>query len=77
MVHFMKREFTAVINKVGRWHIGWIEEVPGINTQGRTMKEVRENLREALLLVLEENKKIYALKQYTAHRETFRVAVPV
>ncbi|MBI5167255.1 MAG: type II toxin-antitoxin system HicB family antitoxin [candidate division NC10 bacterium] len=47
----MKGEFTAVIEKRGRWYVGYVEEIPGVNTQGRTLKEVRENLKEALLLI--------------------------
>ena len=38
--------------------MGWFEEIPGVNTQGETLKEVKENLKEALLLVLETNKLI-------------------
>ena len=36
--------------------MGWIEEIPGVNTQGETLKEVKENLKEALLLILETNR---------------------
>lgn len=56
----MEREFTAVFEKRGRWYVGWIEEIPGVNTQGRTLKEVRENLKEALELVLETNRELGA-----------------
>ncbi len=56
MTPMAKRQFTAVYKKAGRWYLGWVEEIPGVNTQGKTLKEVRENLREALLLVLETNR---------------------
>lgn len=49
----MEREFTAVLEKKGRWYVGYVEEIPGVNTQGKTLKETRENLREALQLILE------------------------
>lgn len=52
----VKRQFTAVYRKSGKWYLGWIEEIPGVNTQGRTKKEVKENLLDALLLVLETNR---------------------
>lgn len=52
----MKRKFTAVYRKRGKWYLGWIEEISGVNTQGRTMAEARENLKEALTLVLEANR---------------------
>jgi len=52
----MTREFTANYKKSGKWYLGWIEEIPGANTQGKTLKEVKENLKEAVLLILETNK---------------------
>jgi len=52
----MARQFTAIYKKSGKWYLGWIEEIPGVNTQGRTLKEVKENLKEALLLILETNR---------------------
>jgi predicted RNase H-like HicB family nuclease len=48
--------FTAVIQKVEEGYIGFVEEIPGANTQGETIEEVRENLKEAIQLVLEANK---------------------
>lgn len=52
----MDRQFTAIYKKTGNWYLGWIEKIPGVNTQGKTLKEIKENLREALLLILETNK---------------------
>jgi predicted RNase H-like HicB family nuclease len=52
----MEREFTAIIEKKGRWYVGTVEEIPGVNTQGRTLREVRRNLKEALALILESNR---------------------
>jgi predicted RNase H-like HicB family nuclease len=49
----MQREFTAVIEKKGLWYVGTVEEIPGVNTQGRTLAEVRRNLKEAVTLILE------------------------
>ena len=49
----MVREFTAIYKKSGKWYLGWIEEIPGANTQGKTLKEVKENLKEAVLLILQ------------------------
>ena len=59
----MSREFTGVIEKREKWYIGYIEEIPGVNTQGKTLKEVRENLREALYLIIEANKELAARNQ--------------
>ncbi|MEK7545554.1 MAG: type II toxin-antitoxin system HicB family antitoxin [Patescibacteria group bacterium] len=44
---------TAVYQKRGKWYLGWVEEIPGVNTQGRTLAEAKRNLKEALGLVLE------------------------
>ncbi|OGZ20340.1 MAG: hypothetical protein A2654_00275 [Candidatus Nealsonbacteria bacterium RIFCSPHIGHO2_01_FULL_43_31] len=52
----MARQFTAIYKKSGKWYLGWIEEIPGVNTQGKTLKETKENLKEALLLILETNR---------------------
>ena len=54
----MSREFTGVIEKRGNWYVGYVEELPGVNTQGRTLKEVRENLREAAQLIVEANREL-------------------
>ena len=48
--------FTAVYKKVPEGYIGFVEEMPGANTQGKTLKEARANLQEAVVLVLEANK---------------------
>lgn len=52
----MKREFTATYQKRGKWYLGWVEEIPGVNTQWRTFRETKANLREALSLMLEANR---------------------
>ena len=71
-----KREFTAVYQKKGKWTIAWVEEIPGVNTQGHTQKEAKENLKEALQLILETNRALTLGKSIGTHRESLRVAVP-
>ncbi len=51
----MNAVFTAVVQSDGPWWIGWIEEVPGVNSQGKSRKELIENLRSALKEALEMN----------------------
>jgi predicted RNase H-like HicB family nuclease len=51
-------EFTAVFKKVPQGYIGWLEDLPGANTQGATLEEARENLREAIRMVLEANREL-------------------
>lgn len=48
--------FTAVIKKTDQWWIGWIEEIPGVNSQGETREELVANLRSALGEALEMNR---------------------
>ncbi|MCD6232793.1 type II toxin-antitoxin system HicB family antitoxin [bacterium] len=52
----MAKQFTAVYKKRRKWYLGWVEEIPGVNTQGKTLKETKKNLKEALRLVLETNR---------------------
>lgn len=54
----MKGEFTTIIEKHDKWYIGYIEEISGVNTQGRTIKEVEENLKEAFELVVSANREL-------------------
>ncbi len=49
---------TAVFEQDGDWWIGYVEELPGANTQGRTLEEARENLKEAVALVIEANREL-------------------
>ena len=52
----MAANYTAVIQQHGEWWIGWVEEVPGVNSQGRTREELLDNLRDALEEALEMNR---------------------
>jgi predicted RNase H-like HicB family nuclease len=52
----MSITFTAVYRKVPEGYIGFVEELPGANTQGETIEETRENLKEAVDLVIEANR---------------------
>ena len=54
----MKFTLTAVFQKVPEGYIGYVEELPGANTQGDTLEEARENLKEAIALVLEANREL-------------------
>lgn len=52
----MELKLTAVYQKVPEGYIAFVEELPGANTQGATLEEARENLREAIELVMEANR---------------------
>ena len=53
----MKQSYEAVVAKDGKWWIGWVEDVQGVNSQGRTKKELLENLRSALKEALQMNRR--------------------
>jgi len=52
----MKNEFTAIIEQDGEWYIAYCPEIPGANGQGKTKDEARENLAEAIALILEDRR---------------------
>jgi len=54
----MKMELTAVFRKVPEGYIGFVEELPGANTQGATLEEARRNLTEAARMVLQANREL-------------------
>ena len=49
-------EYSAVIKRDGKWWIGWIVEIPGVNSQGKTRRELVTNLRSALKEALDINR---------------------
>ncbi len=52
----MHNEFTAIIEKDGEWYISYSPEILGANGQGRTIDECRDNLAEAIRLILEDRR---------------------
>jgi predicted RNase H-like HicB family nuclease len=54
----MERTFEATIEKRAKWYIGWVDAVPGAFSQGRTIKEVKENLKESVRLILESQQEL-------------------
>ncbi len=59
----MLSNYTAVIIKSENWYAGFIKELPGAHSQGRTIEEVRENLKEAIKMVVESNYR-HSIKGY-------------
>jgi len=68
-------KFTAVFEQDGDWWIGYIEEIPGVNAQGRTIDEARENLKEAVKLIVEANREL--ARRETAGRAVIREELKV
>jgi len=66
--------FTAVfVEDPKGGYSAYVEEIPGANSQGETMEEAKENLMEALQMVLETNKILSQkniIKGTKSHRET-------
>ena len=54
----MKEMLTAIFEKSPQGYIGYVEELPGANTQGATLEETKRNLIEAIQLVLEANRQL-------------------
>jgi predicted RNase H-like HicB family nuclease len=52
----MELQFTAVFQRVPEGYFAFVEELPGANSQGATLEEARQNLREAVGLVLDTNR---------------------
>ena len=52
----MENQFRAIIEQDGDWHIAYCPEIPGANGQGRTKGEARDNLAEAIALILEDRR---------------------
>ncbi|HEX8275132.1 MAG TPA: type II toxin-antitoxin system HicB family antitoxin [Longimicrobiaceae bacterium] len=71
----MQIQLTAVFQKVPSGYIAFVEELPGANTQGATLEEARENLQEAIALVLEANRTLSeeALEGKEVIREPIRI----
>ena len=51
-------KFSAVFEQMNNWWVGYVEELPGANAQGRTLDEVRENLKEAVQAIIETNREL-------------------
>ena len=51
------KRFRVIIEKSDKWYIGSSPDVPGALTQGRTTQEVKENMKEAILMILTAEKK--------------------
>ena len=71
----MSHTFTAVFERAGDVWIGYVEELPGANTQGATIDEARDNLKEAVELILEANRAL--ARQATAGKSVIREPLDV
>lgn len=72
----MEFTLTPVFQQVPEGYIGFVEELPGANTQGETLEEARANLQEAITLVLEANRLLTEerLRGQTVIREPLSVS---
>jgi predicted RNase H-like HicB family nuclease len=53
----MRNEFTAIVERDGRWHIAYCPEIPGANGQGKTKAEALRSLASAIALVLDDRRR--------------------
>jgi len=68
-------KFTAIFEQEDDWWIGYVEELPGANTQGRSLDEARENLKEAVRLVIQSYREI--VRRETEGKEVIREELTV
>ncbi len=68
-------QFTAVFKQVPEGYLAFVEELPGANTQGATLDEARENLQEAVAMVMEANRMLAEeeLDGQSVIRESLRI----
>lgn len=52
----MKTDYKAVVKQDGDWWVGWVEEIPGVNSQGKSREELMGNLASALNEAIEMNR---------------------
>ena len=52
----MKNPFTSIIERDGEWQIAYCAEIPGANGQGKSKVEARDNLAEAITLILKDRR---------------------
>ena len=71
----MKLQLTAVFEKVPEGYIGYVEELPGANTQADTLEEARESLAEAVELVLAANREL--AEERLADRDVVRESLSI
>ena len=68
---------SAVYVQDGDWIVAWIEEIPGVMTQGKTIDEARANLQDALQMTIEARRELTRRKtqeQEVVRREAFTAA---
>jgi len=63
----LERNFTVVIVKSGDWFAGTVKELSGVHSQGRTIEELKENLKEAVQLIIEDRESILKAKKETEY----------
>ena len=52
----MRNEFMAIIERDGEWHIAYCPEIPGANGQGKSKDEARDDLAQAIALILQDRR---------------------
>ena len=53
----MLSSYAAFVMKSGNWYAGFVKELPGAHSQGKSIEEVKENLKESTKMVVESNYK--------------------
>jgi len=56
MARMKQRYHTIIKPEANGWFVGWVEEIPGAISQGRSLEECRQNLRDSLELIVETHR---------------------
>ena len=75
--HTMKEGLTAVFEKSPHGYIGYVEELPGANTQGSTLEETKANLVEAIQLALQANRQLTEEEIASGHSDVVNEALEI
>jgi len=71
----MEHHYTAIIIKSDDWYAGTVKELSGVHTQGKTVEEVKENLKEAIAMVIESNTRHFIAQAEEYIEEDLVVAI--
>ncbi|MDI6733001.1 MAG: type II toxin-antitoxin system HicB family antitoxin [Planctomycetota bacterium] len=71
----MSINYTMVIVKLGSWYAGYVKELPGAHSQGKTIAEVKENIKEAIRMILASNYRHFVKGQKKVLEEKIAVTV--
>jgi len=71
----MRMNYTLVVVKSGNWYAGYVKELPGAHSQGKTIAQVKENIKEAIKMILGASYRHFINGQKKVWEEKVTIAV--